>query len=166
MGNVDAALVFKMQLQEQFYWCWAAVAVSTSLFYDANSKWTQCLLANYQLEQTTCCENGDSLACNQTSELSGALTATGNLSSYTSGPEKFTTIQYQINHGTPLGAVVRWDGDGDHAIMLTGWSTASGADLVNVQDPWYGPSVWSYSALAYDYQGTGNKWVASYFTKS
>ena len=51
------ALDFTMQLQTEGNWCWAATATSVAHFYRASSAWTQCLVANAELEQTDCCDS-------------------------------------------------------------------------------------------------------------
>ena len=51
----SVTLPFTMQVQTQSNWCWAATATSVSLFYTSSSTWTQCTVANGELNLTDCC---------------------------------------------------------------------------------------------------------------
>ena len=66
-------LDFDMQDQEQSKWCWAAVGASVALYYEPQASWTQCRVANEQLERNDCCGNGAAGACNQYGFLASAL---------------------------------------------------------------------------------------------
>ncbi len=156
------ALAFHMQHQQQTQWCWAAVATSTSLFFDSNSQWTQCTLVNAELGQSTCCNNGSTSACNRPWYLDRALGRTGNLSSLTGSAEPFATIQQQNGQGRPLGARIGWSGGGGHFVMLTG---TGNNQTLTVQDPWYGTSTSTYNSFRSHYQGNGT-WTHSYFTQA
>ena len=155
-------MTFDMQHQQQTNWCWSAVSTSTSLFYDANSAWTQCSLANAELGQTTCCINGGSTECNQPWSLNSALSRTGNLASWNAGSEPVATVEGQTDEGRPLGARIGWSGGGGHFVMLTG--VGNNETMVAVEDPWYGPSYIAYDTFKNNYKGSGS-WTHSYFTQ-
>src|SRR5437762_816700 len=72
-------LSFQMQPQDQTFWCWSALTVSVSRFFNAASAWTQCTLVNDQFGQTTCCVDGRTPACNQGWYPELSLPRTGNL---------------------------------------------------------------------------------------
>jgi Papain-like cysteine protease AvrRpt2 len=155
------ALPFTMQHQTQTEWCWAAVSVSVSQYFNPSSAWTQCGLVNAELGQSTCCQDGSSPACNQPWYLDRALTRTGNLASFGSGASTFPALVQEIAAARPLGARIAWSGGGGHFVVLTGYS---GSDRVGVDDPWYGHSDYNFSAFTSRYQGSGS-WTHSYFTK-
>ena len=64
-------LPFFMEEQTQSNWCWAATATSVSHFYWMQSYWTQCLVANAQLNQTNCCTSP--APCNVPSTLNSPI---------------------------------------------------------------------------------------------
>ncbi len=160
-----ANLNFNMQPQQQTQWCWAAVTVSTSRFYRPGTSWTQCVLVNQELGQSTCCQNGSSAACNKPWYLDRALRRTGNLASFNSGTVPYGTVQQQINSRRALGVRIAWSGGGGHFVVLDGYSTgAPGTQFVSVRDPIYGTSTYAYARFVNGYQGSGS-WSHTYYTK-
>src|SRR5258706_6241077 len=77
--ETSATLSFSQQTQQQNLWCWAAVTVSVSLFYNAGSGWSQCSLVNAELGRSDCCFNGGLFVCYRTSTLDAPLSRAGNL---------------------------------------------------------------------------------------
>ncbi len=158
----STVLPFTMQHQTQTNWCWAAVSTSMSHFYNGASTWTQCLTANQQLGQTTCCVTPGSSSCNQGGYLDKAMTTMGNLDAWQGGTVPVTTLNGDVLRSLPVGVRVAWSGGGAHFIGVTGSVNSSG--LVHVQDPIYGTSDIVYNTLATKYQGTGS-WTHTYFSK-
>jgi hypothetical protein len=152
-----------MQHQSQANWCWSAVATSVSIFYDPSSQWTQCLLANAQLGQSTCCNDGSTPQCNQAWYLDRALAGTGNFDHFASGAGSLQALEGEVNGGRVLGVRIGWAGGGGHFIILDGYDDPT--QFVWVDDPWYGPSYISIGTLGGGYQGSGT-WTDSYYTKS
>ncbi len=159
---LDAGVVlnFNMQAQLQSQWCWSAVATSTSLYYDANSGWTQCTLVNAELGQTTCCANGATVACNQPWILDGALSRTGNLDRWQAGTQPAAAIGAELLAGRSLGVRIGWAGGGGHFVIINGLE----GDMVVVSDPAFGVSTMTLGAFTASYQGNGS-WTHSYFTE-
>ena len=158
----NLSLGFSMQPQQQTNWCWSAVATSTSHFYNAGSTWTQCTLANQQLGQTTCCQNGASTACNVAWYLDRALGATGNLDGWQGGTVSQAILEGDLVKTCPVGVRIAWSGGGAHFIIVDGATTSN--STVHVEDPIYGTSDIAYNTLVTKYQGTGS-WTHTYFTK-
>lgn len=158
-------LAFTMQPQQQTQWCWAAVSTSVSLFYDPSSTWTQCTVANAELGQTTCCQNGSSAACNVPWFLDRALQRTGNLNAFSSGVTSFADVRTETNAGRPLGVRIGWSGGGGHFVVIEGYKPGLGPQRVAIDDPWWGASDLTYAAFQSSYQGTGS-WTHSYTTVS
>ncbi len=153
------SLAFAMMRQEQTNWCWAGCSVGTSHFYNQASAWTQCSLANAELNKTTCCQ--DPGPCNVYGFLNTALQTVGNFDHMTYSAEADATITAQAQAGQPLGVRVAWSGGGAHFIMVVGGGPNN---MVYVKDPWYGASYITYNTLKNSYQGSGS-WTHSYFTK-
>ena len=154
------AAMYEMQRQEQTNWCWSAVTTSTSIYYDPNSDWTQCELANAVLNQTTCCQDGSE--CNKPFQLNKALELSENLDHHARGAQRLDTVQDEANAARPLAACIAWGGGGFHFVVLAGVGVNG---MVAVEDPWDGSSYIAYDQLQNRYKGRG-KWAWSYFTKA
>jgi hypothetical protein len=157
-------LSFNMQAQTQSNWCWAATATSVSHFYWMFSTWTQCLVANAELQLTGCCNSSVPAACNVPWFLDRALTRTQNFLSIT-GPVTFQQIRNEIDAGRPVGARVGWSGGGGHFMVIYGYSSIAGTDYFDIDDPIYGKSHITVADFTSNYQGSGT-WTHTYFTKS
>ncbi len=128
-----------MQNQEQNQWCWAAVAVSVNWYYDSHSNWTQCIMANFEFDQTTCCKDGSTTACNRPHYLSTAMYDTGNLAdgSPISGAASYDSITNEINNCQPVGMAFSWEKTvdhsvkGAHAVAIAGY----GEGILYLEDP-------------------------------
>jgi hypothetical protein len=158
-----ANLHLAMQTQQESQWCWAAVATSVSLFYNAGSGRTQCSVVNAELGQTTCCQCGCTPACNQPWYLDLALQRTANLASWSAGTVAYSAIRGQVVAGRPLGARIGWSGGGGHFVVLDGYNSAGGQYL-SVRDPFYGSSVYTYASFQSSYQTIGS-WTDTYDTQ-
>ena len=161
-------LPFIMQTQLQTNWCWAAVSASTSSFFGgpagaSGGPWQQCEVANCALNQTTCCANGGSSACNQDWYLDKGLTCVNHLAGpVATGPSPYASIKNEINNNRPVGVRIGWYGDGGHFVCVTGYDDSTGTQFVNVDDPWYGPSTYDYTAFCTAYQSGAGGWTHTY----
>lgn len=156
-------LSFDMQAQTQSNWCWAATATSVSHFYWFISTWTQCRVANGELNRSDCCNSPVPSACNVPWYLDRALTRTNNFVSV-SGPASFEQVRAQIDAGRPVGARVGWSGGGGHFTVIYGYSFIAGTEYFDIDDPIYGKSHLSVSDFSSNYQGSGT-WTHTYFTR-
>jgi hypothetical protein len=157
-------LDFNMEAQTQSNWCWAATATSVSHFYWFLSNWTQCLVANAELNLKGCCKSPVPGACNVPWFLDRALTQTKNFVSIT-GPITFQQVRTEIDAGRPVGARIGWSGGGGHFMVIYGYSSIAGTDYLDIDDPIYGKSHLTVADFSSNYQGSGS-WTHSYFTKS
>jgi hypothetical protein len=158
------SLDFDMQMQTQSNWCWAATSVSVSLFYWKFTGWTQCKVANAELELDTCCDSPTPSACNVPWYLDRALTRTNNFVSIT-GPVSYDSVRAELQAGRVVGARVGWSGGGGHFMVIYGCSRSAGVDFFDIDDPIYGKSQVSVTTFQSSYQGSGS-WTHTYFTKS
>lgn len=159
-------LCFTMQHQEQTQWCWSATATSVAHYYNAASPWTQCTLVNAELGRADCCTDPSSGNCNQPWTLSTVLTRVGHLASVSGASTSFADVRAEIDDGRPLGVRIGWSGGGGHFNVLACYisNTLFGQQSVQVEDPWYGTSVWDYDTFRTNYQGSGS-WTHSYKTQ-
>lgn len=157
--SAELGLVMQRQLQSE--WCWAALSTSVALFYDAGSPWTQCTVANAGLDQTTCCQDGGTAACNQPNYLEKALALVGHLQSDFGGALAFGAIREQIDGGRPIGLCIDWTGGGGHFVAVDGYDV--NGEILDVQDSLFGPSHVALASFPSSYQG-GGTWSWTYLT--
>jgi len=160
-------LPFFMQHQEQTNWCWAAVSVSIANYFStpgpSGGPWRQCDVANAELGQSTCCSNGSTSDCNQDWYLDRALTRVSHLAGpVTPAPESFTYVQLEITAQRPVGVRIGWYGGGGHFVAVTGYDDTNGAQQVDIEDPWYGPSTYDYGSFVSAYQSGAGQWTHTY----
>jgi hypothetical protein len=155
-----------METQQQTQWCWAAVAVSVSKFYEASSTITQCRVANMVLGQNGCCANP--APCNVDNFLEDALGEAGHFNRL-DFDLTFSDVDGEMRQGRPLGCRIGWFGGGGHFVVIHGTSTdASGGSFKNwvaVADPLYGPSDYLIDDFASAYRQGSGEWTHSYFTQ-
>jgi hypothetical protein len=158
---VQKHLVFAMVTQQQSQWCWAAVAVSVAGFF-GNNGWTQCSVVNAELGRGDCCNQQLPGSCNVVWLLDRALNRVGHFNPPVQGALlPVASVQTEINADRPIGCRIGWSGGGGHFVVLSGYDFGGASDFVDVQDPWYGPSVVNYSTFASSYQSNGS-WTHSY----
>lgn len=158
-------LPLQVQHQEQTNWCWSAVSVSVSHYYNQSSPWTQCTLVSAELG-AACCENGSSSVCNVAWYLNLALQRTGNLDSYLSTKVPYPRVVGAIDKRRPMCALTNWASGGGHFLAIVGYQTVEGIAYLYLSDPWYGDSLVAYDVFCTNYQGLGGTWTYSYFTES
>lgn len=161
---MSASLMFTIQPQQQTEWCWAAVTSSVDQFFNTASTWTQCLLANNQLQQTTCCSNGSSSSCNCPWYLDRSLTLVNRLRAYLQAVAPMAGVKQEINQNDPLCARIGWSGGGGHFVVLYGYDDSTPTDYVLVADPIWGISQVPYNSFVSSYRGNGS-WTHSYYTQ-
>jgi len=162
-----ADLSFVMEPQAQDNWCWAAVAASVAAFYSSTTPWTQCALADAELQRDDCCGDGASVPCNVPWYLDTSLARVGRLNGWTDGASSFAAVIDEIDAGNPLCARTAWEDGSAHFVALVGYIRAGGEfaeDFVRVADPLYGDSEATYAAFRDAYRGTGG-WTHGYRCK-
>ncbi len=158
---------FHEQIQLQSNWCWAAVTVSINWYYHPTSAWTQCLLANNVLGQTTCCADGSTKACNgPVSTMATPLSVTHNWVSTSTTKPAFSVIQNEIDNCRPMAVGIYWNPtpNGGHAVSIKGYNSTD----IRVGDPALGYSWQNYAAFpsTYDNGGLGAVWGEISYTKA
>lgn len=152
-----ASLNFNMQRQTQSNWCWAAVSASVGNYYGTGS-WTQCHVANAELDRNSCCNQPG--PCNVYGYLESALRTTRSFGGMTQNRIQLPAIETQISQGRPIGLRCAWYGGGAH--FLTIYGTNGG--YVLVADSIYGYSTRALNSFPGSYNGGGN-WTHTYFTR-
>jgi hypothetical protein len=156
---------FTVQEQSQTQWCWAAVAASISVYYNAASPWSQCRLANDQLGQATCCEDGSGAACNKPWFLYRALNATGNRQASEAGAASKPKIKEVIPTDRPICVEITWPDGTGHFAVIQGYMEYFDGDMgLHIEDPFYHHSYYFYDEMRTRYQGRGS-WGYTQYTK-
>lgn|SRR2546425_3447556 len=161
---LSRTLLFSEETQQQDQWCWAAVTVSISHFYDAASDWTQCTLVNAELSRSDCCWNGSTLSCNRPWTLERPLSRTNNLNWMDGSAAAFPDVVTEIDNHRPLGCRVGWSAGGGHFVVVHGYSDGANGSWVSVADPFYGPSTYTYDVFCTSYRNSG-QWTHSCYTQ-
>ena len=164
VASQSALLPFFEETQEQDQWCWAAVLVSVSHFYDSGTPWTQCSLVNAELNRNDCCGDGGTPGCNRPWTLNRPLARTQNLNFMSGSPADIATLHGEIDGTRPVGCRIGWTAGGGHFVVVHGYSEDETGSWVSVADPLYGPSTYTYDAFRTSYRNSG-RWTNSYFTQ-
>jgi len=178
---------FEIQKQTQTMWCWDASTVSVAAYYNKNTAWTQCSLANQMLSRQDCCVGvGQVSPCgnygswpdlnpltnttaNAPMQTVGVYTATINSTLTPAQISAQLARNWQGVQGAGVGAPflcnISWQGGGGHIVVVSGRSLVGTVDHVSVADPGSGTvSDWVYTAFQNAYQVTGT-WNKSYTTQ-
>ena len=168
LDGIGKTIPFSMLPQQKLQWCWAAVSVSVSKFYDAQSPWTQCRLVSEEFPPNDCCSNSGSSSCNVPWYLEFGLSRVGHLSNKLDSTISFADVGSELNNDRPLCCLIIWPDGTGHFVVLNGHATDFGAippaELVSVQDPKYGQSDYRYEQFAGSYRKVGT-WTSTYFTQ-
>jgi len=155
---MSISIAFTMQSQQEDEWCWAANAASAAAYYGSN-RWSQCLLANNQFSQTTCCSLGSSDVCNRPWRLDLALAAAGCHYLYQGGAISLVDVVKYLTANSAIEARIGWtDGSGNfdgsgHFVAITAADPSS--TMLHIADPWYPASDIGYNDFAQRYQTVG-----------
>jgi hypothetical protein len=142
LSTFEAAVTFKELLvmrfrQQQTQWCWAASAQMVMHFYGDNSI-TQCDLANWLFDQSSCCVTASSSDCNQGCEIRDikqVYKEWGIQSTRKSTSVSFAKLREEINAGRPVEIVFEWEGGGGHAAIIRGYRQDEDGNYLLVNDP-------------------------------
>lgn len=161
-------LAFQMQRQLQSQWCWAAVSSSISSFYGGPNgpsgvPWKQCEVANNAHALATCCDDGSTDECNRDGMLDQGLVVVSHLAGPATGaPENFAYVQQEIDNGHPIGVRITWNQGDAHAVVISGYDTQNGTQLVDVEDPYYDSSTYEIGAFTTGYLSGKGQWNNTY----
>jgi hypothetical protein len=156
---------FVMESQQQTQWCWASVASSVARFFGtagpSGSAWTQCQIVGTALG-VDCCQDTTG-TCNRDGQLDNALQIVGHwVPPVLPAPQPYTYIEGQLSIQRPVPVRIQWYGGDGHFVVLGGCDDTSGTQMVDVEDPWYGPSTYSLDGFATAYQSGAGGWSHVY----
>jgi hypothetical protein len=167
---------FKVQRQCHSNWCWAAVAASVAAFSDAASPFTQCVIANSELERDDCCDfKCDDLNVNPDINVPFMLGSSLDLVDCLreENPAQATRAQVleEIAAGRPLCVLTIWSQDnpshgrargGAHFLAIVGYRADT--DVLALEDPFYGPTPEiGFELFCDEYQVGAGRWDKTYY---
>jgi|ERR1019366_3886570 hypothetical protein len=162
---MSVGLNLEVEPQQGDLLCWAAVAASIARFYNPQSPWTQCGIANQILHSTACCHSMPS--CNQESFLESALQATAHLATPPVFRLTFQQVRDELDRQRPIGIRIAFSISVGHFVAVCGYNDAIvGEETVTLSDP----TGLNHDVLYADllqpggYPG-GGMWTHSYFTQ-
>ncbi|MFC5550973.1 C39 family peptidase [Massilia aerilata] len=158
-------LPFAMEKSREKDWCWAATAVSVSRYYNPQSPWNQCKVADACLS-LPCCHQPAPANCLRTYSLTGPLRKTANLNRYGAGSASLQDVETEINNGRPVCCHVKWRGKGGHFVAIVGYDLL--AQQVIVEDPKGNVARLPYAVFCKSYSVGSNKggvWDYTYYTQ-
>jgi len=152
-------LDFDLWHQEMDNWCWAAVSSAIGNFYAGSVGFHQCDVAAIALGRP-CCPSPS--LCDEPYFLEDGLGAVGHPATVTKTIPNYE-IQADIDAGRPVAARIQWAAGGGHFVVIEGYSTTVGGQLLYVEDPWSGGHDVMDSEFRTSYQGAGS-WSHTYRT--
>ncbi|NUT45803.1 MAG: hypothetical protein HOV94_00585 [Saccharothrix sp.] len=170
LDMVDQNVAFAMQHQEQTLWCWDAATVSVAKFYDPASPWTQCTLANAELNRNDCCvPAGQVSPGNEGRWPDTALQRVGHFKERSNNALSSTQLGAELVKSAPVVVNIAWRDEngfiwGGHIVAVRGRSVRDGVEWVSVSDPWSGDTDITYDNFRNRYHDSG-LWNVSYKTK-
>lgn len=158
-------LDFVMSHQQQQNWCWAAVALTVTRYYNTTSTWiSQCQIASSGLGFMCCPYGRNCQDCDTPWRLDLALGVTNNFNTWAPGQASISQIVVEIDGGKPLGVRIGWSNGTGHFCCITGYWMCDGETMLHIEDPECGWWHISYTDFCSQHQGDGI-WTDSYWTK-
>jgi hypothetical protein len=174
---------FRIQIQEQSEWCWAAVAASVEKYFNPRSTLEQCNVVNRVLKPTStdlpgdecaggcddckCCCDPDSDFCNTPAPLEDALQEIHKWRITLARPLTFDEVQREIDRGRPIGVGITWASGNSapngtdpkpqgHFLVVRGYRVlSSGERQVYVADPLNASGLVDFDEFTLTYYGDG-----------
>jgi hypothetical protein len=157
-----------MELQCHQFWCWAAVAASISKYYDAASRFKQCVIANMEFERGDCCDvpcHQDDVDFDRPNTLGSPLNQVGCLHSWVRKPVRLPKIEGEIDAKKPLCLRTVWSDGSAHFVAIIGYDPDN--KLLRIADPLVvGERVLAYAAVRDDYPPYHGHWSDTFYIKS
>ena len=156
--GVRTLLIMLATGQQMGNWCWAASEEMTAGYYGVSLN--QCDLANAEAGQTQCCSANPPGAC----DTGGCFTLTGH--GFTESVRQvldcgsltpaggvaltFAELTAELAANRPVAFAWSWTGGGGHEMVAIGsWTTTTGQEWVEMNDPEPGPVNGTQTDLLY-----------------
>ena len=162
-SNSGRSLGIEVPHQEQDWWCWCAVTVGVSTFYDSSFGLSQCETAAQILSEPSACSTPRDDRVNRMFSLKQSLNTFGRLDRETEGPLSFSQVVQEIDAQRPVGARILFlDSGVAHFTIIRGYRKTP-QQMLLIDDPLYDESETTYQSFLTAYRGSG-RWKQSYLT--
>jgi hypothetical protein len=155
----DILTGFSLLRQRQRNWCWASVGVALARYFH-RPQTTQCSLANRVVNApgVDCCQDPTDPACDSIQLMSTVLGQIG--VARLGNPEQpqdadsfdFDLVRNDIARKRPIVCLLT-GGDGDHYVVVVGWSMPDGIPTLHVDDPATGLRATTAFIDFFDFRG-------------
>ena len=156
---------FRVQPQEMFNWCWAAVTASVVAYLSPQnaSIYMQCAIASAELDEQ-CCRTPRPASCDQTNGLDGPLSRVSHLRvPIIEGYLGAAAIATELQADLPLPLRIEWSNGSGHFLCIYGIRNIDGGIQLAVSDPIYEEStIMSDALIGGGYQSAGGRWTHTY----
>jgi hypothetical protein len=158
-GESSNNLSVTLYPQEEDEWCWAATGRMTMLYAGGDeSVITECAEANDAFDQSSCCSNGGTSACNK--PWLPIYEDWGFSAKARSAYLSWDSFKASIDAGKPVAFLWRWKSGGGHYQVAKGYyedlTTSPATKMVYVNNPWP-PNKGAKTSYTYDNWIGGSK---------
>lgn len=151
--------------QEQDNWCWCAVTVGVSRFFDPTFSLRQCETAARILSIGDACIRPGDDDVNRLFELDRALGTFGHFDHVVQQPLTFDQVESEIQSKRPVGVQILFQDSGlMHFTVIRGCRKVDGDRFLLIDDPRHDESECGYEEFRDVYRGDG-VWKRSYITR-
>jgi hypothetical protein len=134
------------------------VTSSIAAYYSSQERWTQCQIATFVLGGSCCQEPG---GCNVAAYLQESLQVISKLRGILLRSLSFDEVRAELRSGNPIPVRIGWEGGGGHFVVIRGYRTDTGVQLLNIADPFYADSIQDYDEFRLSYLGQG-RWTDTF----
>lgn len=161
----EATLGIDVPHQDQTLWCWCAVTVGVSRFFDSTFALTQCQTAAQVLPIADACIRPTDADVNRMFDLQLALSTFGHVGRVLDEPLSFEDVEREIQAQRPVGAQILFQDSGRmHFTIIRGCRKVDGDRILVIDDPQFDESESSYERFKNFYKGDG-EWQRSYIMR-
>lgn len=151
--------------QEQDNWCWCAVTVGVSRFFDQTFSLSQCETAAKVLQVADACNRPDEGDVDRMFDLDKALQTFNRFDHVIEQPLAFEDVEREIRAQRPVGVQILFQDRGVmHFTIIRGCRRLEGDRLLLIDDPQFDESECGYERFTHFYRGDG-EWIRSYITR-
>lgn len=150
--------------QDQDNWCWCAITVGVSSFYDPTFGLSQCQTAARVLSIADACSDPENERVNRMFDLDKSLAVFGRFNQIVNGPLSFSLVMREIDAQRPVGVRILFlDSGKGHFTVIRGYRREP-QQMLLIDDPLYDEFEITYKNFLTDYQGNG-RWKQTYLTQ-
>lgn len=144
-------------------WCWAAIGVSLSRYYnrkEVSQEYVAAAIFNVADDEENILNNKE---FNTDQRLDKVLELLSCFSHWSLGKPSFDRIKVEINNGRPVCVRIQWYKGGSHYVVIKGYRD-KGTSL-QIEDSLTGYNECFYDEFPKKYKNTGAVWIETFWTE-